>query len=285
MENAAIIEKLNRKGGRLSKSHRKLAAFIAEHYDTAVYMTAARLAEVVDISESTVVRFATALGYDGYPEMQATLREIVRHRLTNAQRLQMRAEMSIEDSVSMALSGDIRNIRTTLDQLDIGVFKQVVEVLSTARTIYVLGMRSAAPLASFFAHYLQYIFDGVRFINPVANDVFETISRISEEDTLFAISYPRYSNRTLEAMAFARSRGAKVLALTDGPLSPLFDASDLCLVAQTEMASFADSMAAPMSLINALLAALGVRNREMLNRNFSKLEEIWDKFRIYANKE
>lgn len=285
MENTAIIEKLNLKGGRLSKSHRKLASFITEHYDIAVFMTAARLAEVVDISESTVVRFATALGYDGYPEMQATLKEIVRHRLTSTQRLQMRAEMSIDESVNMALSSDIRNIRTTLDQLDMNVFKQVVEVLSNARTIYVLGMRSAAPLASFFAHYLHYIFNDVRFINPVTNDVFETISRISAEDTLFAISYPRYSNRTLESMAFARSRGAKVLGLTDGPLSPLIDASDLCLVAQTEMASFADSMAAPMSLINALLTALGARNRDMLNKNFSDLEEIWDKFRIYANKE
>ena len=285
MENTTIIEKLNRKGGRLSKSHRKLAVFITEHYDIAVFMTAAKLAEVVDISESTVVRFATAMGYSGYPEMQAVLKEIVRHRLTSSQRLQMQSEMSIEDSAGLALSGDIRNIRNTLERLDMTVFKQVVETLSDARTIYVLGMRSAAPLASFFAHYLHYIFNDVRLINIVTSDVFETISRISGADALFAISYPRYSNRTLEAMAFARSRGAKVLGLTDGPLSPLLDASDLCLLAQTDMASFVDSMAAPMSLINALLTALGIRNRDILNKNFSDLEEIWDKFRIYANKE
>lgn len=285
MENQTILEKLNLKGGRLSKSHRKLAAFISEHYDTAVFMTAARLAGVVGISESTVVRFATALGYEGYPEMQATLREIVRHRLTNAQRFQLSEDMSIEESATMALNSDLRNIRTTLEQLDMPAFRQVVQTLSDSRAIYVLGMRSAAPLASFFAHYLHYIFDDVRFINPVTHDVFETISRITGQDTLFAISYPRYSNRTLEAMAFAKSRGAHVLGLTDGPLSPLVEASDLCLVAQTEMASFADSMAAPMSLINALLTALGVYNREVLRKNFSGLEEIWDKFRIYAGRE
>ena len=248
-------------------------------------MTAARLAEVVQTSESTVVRFATALGYDGYPQMQKTLQEIVRHRLTSAQRFEMTTELNVRDTVQAVLSMDMRNIRSTLDQIDPVAFERVVEAISHSKSVYVLGLRSAAPLADFFAHYLHYIFDDVRIVNAMNHDIFENISRIGAKDTLIAISYPRYSNRTLESMHFARSRGATVIGLTDGPLSPLHEASDICLDAQTEIASFVDSMAAPMSLINALLTALGVRNRESLTGNFNELEGIWDKYRVYANKE
>lgn len=286
MENLTLIEKLNRKGGRLSKSHRKLAEFINNHYDKAVFMTAAKIADVVGISESTVVRFATAMGYDGYPQMQKTLQEIVRHRLTSVQRFEMTARQSEEDAISSVLSMDLRNIRSTLDGVNKEVFGQTVDVLSRSRQIYVLGLRSAAPIADFFGYYLHRIFDGVRIVNNINHTtIFETISRIGPEDTLFAISFPRYSNRTLESMNFARSRGAKVIGLTDGPLSPLHDASDLCLDAQTEIASFVDSMAAPMALVNALLTVLGIRNQEALMHHFSELEGLWDKYRVYANKE
>ena len=285
METMSIIEKLKKGDGRLSKSHRKIAAFISDQYDKAVFMTAARLGEVLDISESTVVRFATSLGYEGYPQMQKALKEIVRHRLTSAQRFEISVDMAPEDTVKAVLNTDMRNIRTTLQQLNEQVFMQVVETISSSRSIYVLGLRSAAPLSAFFGYYLHYIFDDVRVVNAINNDVFEIISRIGPEDTLIAISFPRYSSRTLESMRFANSRGAKVVALTDGPLSPLHDYSDLCLDAQTEMASFADSMAAPMSLVNALLAALGVQNQERLNDSFEQLEEIWDKYRVYANRE
>lgn len=285
METMSIIEKLKKGDGRLSKSHRKIAAFISDQYDKAVFMTAARLGEVLDISESTVVRFATSLGYEGYPQMQKALKEIVRHRLTSAQRFEISVDMAPEDTVKAVLNTDMRNIRTTLQQLNEQVFMQVVETISSSRSIYVLGLRSAAPLSAFFGYYLHYIFDDVRVVNAINNDVFEIISRIGPEDTLIAISFPRYSSRTLESMRFANSRGAKVVALTDGPLSPLHDYSDLCLDAQTEMASFADSMAAPMSLVNALLAALGVLNQDRLNDSFEQLEEIWDKYRVYANRE
>ncbi|MDD2429247.1 MAG: MurR/RpiR family transcriptional regulator [Eubacteriales bacterium] len=285
METMSIIEKLKKGDGRLSKSHRKIAAFISDQYDKAVFMTAARLGEVLDISESTVVRFATSLGYEGYPQMQKALKEIVRHRLTSAQRFEISVDMAPEDTVKAVLNTDMRNIRTTLQQLNEQVFMQVVETISSSRSIYVLGLRSAAPLSAFFGYYLHYIFDDVRVVNAINNDVFEIISRIGPEDTLIAISFPRYSSRTLESMRFANSRGAKVVALTDGPLSPLHDYSDLCLDAQTEMASFADSMAAPMSLVNALLAALGVQNQDRLNDSFEQLEEIWDKYRVYANRE
>ncbi len=285
METKGIIEKLNKSDARLSKSHRKIAAFIADQYDKAVFMTAARLGEVLNISESTVVRFAASLGYEGYPQMQKSLQEIVRHRLTSAQRFEISGDMTPEDTVKAVLNTDLRNIRTTMQQLNEQVFMQVVETISAARSIYVLGLRSAAPLSAFFGYYLHYIFDDVRIVNAAGNDVFEMISRISPQDALIAISFPRYSSRTLESMRFANSRGAKVIGLTDGPLSPLHDYSDLCLDAQTEMASFADSMAAPMSLVNALLAALGVLNQKKLNDSFEQLEEIWDKYRVYANKE
>lgn len=279
-----VIEKLNRNGNKLSKSHRKIASFISENYDKAVFMTASRLGEVVNISESTVVRFATALGYDGYPQMQKALQEIVRHRLTSTQRFELSAELSQDELLDTALKTDIRNIRTTLDQLDRKVFSGIVDEISRAQTIYVLGLRSAAPLAEFLGYYLHYIFDDVRIVNAMSNNVFETISRIRPTDALFAISFPRYSSRTLESMNFARSRGAKVLALTDGPLSPLHEQADLCMDAQTDMTSFVDSVAAPMSLVNALLMALGMKNRETLSRNFRELEEIWDKYRVYAGK-
>lgn len=285
MQQTTLIDKLNIKGSRLSKSHRKLADFISAHYDKAVFMTAARLAEVVGISESTVVRFATALGYEGYPQMQKTLQEIVRHRLTSAQRFAMTADMTPRDAIDTVLRMDMRNIRTTLEQIDEEVLCKAVDMISDARSIYVLGLRSAAPLAAFFTHYLHYIFDDVRTVKDLSHDIFETISRIDKQDVLIAISFPRYSNRTLESMHFARSRGATVIGLTDGPLSPLHDASDVCLDAQTEIASFVDSMAAPMSLVNALLTALGVKNQEALSKNFSDLEGIWDKYRIYASRE
>lgn len=285
MEQPTLIDKLNKNGSRLSKSHRKLAEFISQHYDKAVFMTAARLAQVVGISESTVVRFATALGYEGYPQMQRTMQEIVRHRLTSAQRFAMTTDLPVKDAIDSVLRMDMRNIRTTLEQINEEAFDRAVDIISSARSIYVLGLRSAAPLAAFFTHYLHYIFNDVRTVKDLSHDIFETISRIDKQDVLIAISFPRYSNRTLESMHFAHSRGATVIGLTDGPLSPLHDASDICLDAQTEIASFVDSMAAPMSLVNALLTALGIRNQETLTSNFSDLEGIWDKYRIYAGRE
>lgn len=283
-EHQPIMNQLNLSGNRLSKGHRKIAAFIEENYDKVVFMTAARLGEVVAISESTVVRFANACGFEGYPQMQRALKEIVRHRLTPAQRLSISTNLSPEELPVEVLKTDMQNIRATIDQMDRAVFAQVVETISNAGTIYLLGLRSAAPLSEFFGYYLRYIFDDVRVISSTVNDTFETIARIKPEDIMIAISFPRYSNRTLECMQFAKSRGVKVIGITDGPLSPLHDVAHLCLDARTDMASFADSMAAPMSLINALIAALGSHKRDTLNNNFSQMESVWDAYRVYAGK-
>lgn len=281
-----IIDKLNKKHGRLSKSHRKLAIFINDHYDKAVYMTAGKIAEFLDLSESTVVRFATAMGYDGFPQMQRTLQEIIRHRLTNVQRFELTQIKDEFSAVQSVLNMDMRNLKSTLEGISKQTFENVIDTLSNAQHIYVLGLRSAAPIADFFAHYLKHIFPNVTIVNNIHHTtIFESISRIDANDVLFAISFPRYSTRTLESISFAHSRGAKVIGLTDGPLSPIHDTADMCLDVQTELASFVDSMAAPMALINALLTALGFRHKERLMKHYNDLEGIWEKYRVYANKE
>ena len=278
-----MIQRLNLSGSRLSKSHRRIAEYILQHYDKAVFMTAAKLGEMVNVSESTVVRFAVALGYEGYPELQQALQELVRHRLTATQRFEMSSDISQEEVLSTVLKADMQNIRSTIDGIDNAAFLRAVQVISGARRIYILGLRSAAPLAQFAGYYLHYIFDDVRVVAAVSTDVFEAISRIEASDVLLGISFPRYYSRTIEAMSFARSRHAQVIGLTDGPMSPLHEVADICLSMRTDMASFVDSMAAPMSVINALIVALGIQNREALNARFKQLEEVWDAYSVYMN--
>ena len=278
-----MIQRLNLSGSRLSKSHRRIAEYILQHYDKAVFMTAAKLGEMVNVSESTVVRFAVALGYEGYPELQQALQELVRHRLTATQRFEMSSDISQEEVLSTVLKADMQNIRSTIDGIDNAAFLRAVQVISGSRRIYILGLRSAAPLAQFAGYYLHYIFDDVRVVAAGSTDVFEAISRIEASDVLLGISFPRYSSRTIEAMSFARSRHAQVIGLTDGPMSPLHEVADICLSMRTDMASFVDSMAAPMSVINALIVALGIQNREALNARFKQLEEVWDAYSVYMN--
>ena len=278
-----MIQRLNLSGSRLSKSHRRIAEYILQHYDKAVFITAAKLGEMVNVSESTVVRFAVALGYEGYPELQQALQELVRHRLTATQRFEMSSDISQEEVLSTVLKADMQNIRSTIDGIDNAAFLRAVQVISGARRIYILGLRSAAPLAQFAGYYLHYIFDDVRVVAAGSTDVFEAISRIEASDVLLGISFPRYSSRTIEAMSFARSRHAQVIGLTDGPMSPLHEVADICLSMRTDMASFVDSMAAPMSVINALIVALGIQNREALNARFKQLEEVWDAYSVYMN--
>lgn len=280
-----LIQRLNLSGKRLSKGHRRIAEYIMAHYDKAVFMTAAALGDAVGVSESTVVRFAVALGYEGYPELQHSLQELVRHRLTAVQRFEMATDMAESEVLPTVIRADLQNIRHTVDAIDAQAFAEVVRRLSSAGTIYVLGLRSAAPLAQFFGYYLHFIFDDVRVVAAGASDVFETISRIRKTDVLVGISFPRYSTRTLEAMRFAHQSGAQVIGLTDGPMSPLHREADICLSARTDMASFVDSLVAPLSVINALLVALALKKRDDLNRHLEKLEGIWDAYSVYINKE
>ncbi len=276
-----MIDRLNQSGKRLSKGHRKIAQYIVEHYDKAVFMTASRLGESVGVSESTVVRFASAMGYEGYPQLQRSLQELVSHRLTANQRFEMSTEIDPREALSVVLKSDMQNLRATLEQMDADVFDDVVKRLLSAGAIYVMGLRSAAPLAQFMGYYLNYIFDNVHLVSSGATDVFEEISKLKENDVLVGISFPRYSTRTLEAMRFAKRCGAQVVAITDGPMSPLADMADATLTARTDMASFVDSLAAPLSLINALLVALGLHRKEALTQHFRQLESIWETYEVY----
>ena len=276
-----MIDRLNQSGKRLSKGHRKIAQYIVEHYDKAVFMTASKLGESVGVSESTVVRFASAMGYEGYPQLQRSLQELVSHRLTANQRFEMSTEIDPREALGVVLKSDMQNLRATMEQMDASIFEDVVKRLLSAKSIYVMGLRSAAPLAQFMGYYLNYIFDNVHLVSSGATDVFEEISKLKENDVLVGISFPRYSTRTLEAMRFAKRCGAQVVAITDGPMSPLADMADATLTARTDMASFVDSLAAPLSLINALLVALGLHRKEALKEHFHQLESIWETYEVY----
>ena len=280
-----LVERLNLSGKRLSKSHRLIADYIVAHYDKAVFMTAAVLGEQVGVSESTVVRFAMALGYDGYPQMQHAMQELARHRLTAAQRFDMTANLPEEEVLPTVIRADLQNIRRTVEQLNGKEFAEVARRLLNADTIYVLGLRSAAPLAQFFSYYLRFMFDDVREVASGTTDVFQSIARIRKTDVLVGISFPRYSTRTLEAMRFAHESGTQVIGLTDGPMSPLHKEADICLSARTDMTSFVDSLAAPLSLINALIVAVGLQKKEELSTHLNKLEGIWDAYSVYINNE
>ncbi len=280
-----MIDRLNQSGKRLSKGHRKIAQYIVEHYDKAVFMTASRLGESVGVSESTVVRFASAMGYEGYPQLQRSLQELVSHRLTANQRFEMSTELEPREALGVVLKSDMQNLRATMEQMDSAIFEDVVNRLLSAKTIYVMGLRSAAPLAQFMGYYLNYIFDNVHLVSSGATDVFEEISKLKENDVLVGISFPRYSSRTLEAMRFAKRCGAQVVAITDGPMSPLADMADATLTARTDMASFVDSLAAPLSLINALLVALGLHRKDALIDHFRQLESIWETYEVYLEEE
>ena len=276
-----MIERLNHSGRKLSKGHRRIAQYIVEHYDKAVFMTASRLGESVGVSESTVVRFAAVLGYEGYPQLQRALQELVSYRLTAVQRFEMSSEIDPNAVLRTVLKSDMQNIRATVEELDNHAFEEGVKRILNAKEIYVIGLRSAAPLAQFLGYYLNYIFDRVHLVSSAATDVFEEIARISEADVVIGISFPRYSTRTVKAMRFARSCGAQVISITDGPMSPLHEVSDVCLNACTDMASFVDSLAAPMSVINALVVSLGLHRKEELSRHFKQLEAIWAANDVY----
>ena len=284
-ETQELIQRLNQSGRKLSKSHKRIAEYIVAHYDKAAFMTASKLGEYVGVSESTVVRFADALGYDGYPQLQKALQELIRHRLTASQRFEMSDEMPQSMVLSRVLKADMQNIRNTIDINDEHMFDNVVETLRNANHIYILGLRSSAPLAEFMGFYMKFVSDSVTVVTSGMSDIFEQLSRIGENDVLICISFPRYASRTVEAMEFAHSRNAKLVAITDGPMSPLHALSDYCLMAKSDMASFVDSLAAPLSLINALLVAMGLSKRDEVARRLQTLEGIWDNYHVFLGKE
>ena len=270
---------------KLSKGQKQIARYIVEHYDKAAFMTAARLGQAVGVSESTVVRFASELGYEGYPQLQRSLQELIRNRLTTVQRMELTDEqLGGGDIVDRILTMDIDKIRRTLEEVSRADFSRIVDTLLNARTIYLIGIRSSASLASFMAFYFNHVFDNnVRLVTSAStSDVFEQLLRIQEGDVFFAMSFPRYSKRTFTAMKFAKERGATTIALTDSSLAPIAEIADLRLYARSEMASFVDSLVAPLSLINALIVAIGIKRKEETSRAYAELERIWDRYEVYT---
>lgn len=266
-----------------SKGQRYIANFIVEHYDKAAFMTASKLGSIVGVSESTVVRFASELGFEGYPELQKSLQELIRNKLTSVQRIEVSNDrLGGGDIFEKVLNSDIEKIKKTLTEVSREDFDGAVNAIVKARQIYILGVRSSATLASFLNLYFNYIFHHVVLVNTTSgSEVFEQVMRIGKNDVIIGISFPRYSKRTVKAMKFASDRGAIVVSITDSTMSPLYKYSDYNLIAKSDMASFVDSLVAPLSLINALIVAVGMKCQDEVYSTFAQLERIWDEYDVY----
>lgn len=267
----------------LSKGHKRIADFIKNNYEKASFMTAAKLGKTVGVSESTVVRFASHVGFDGYPELQKHLQELVKSHLTSVQRMEVAANrMGGDDIINDAFAADAEMLKRTREGVSREDFFGSVAAINKAHKIYVLGSRSSASLASFAAFYLNYLCDNVVLIDTSStSEMFEQMFRISEQDVCIAISFPRYSNQTINALSFAKSRGATIISITDGEMSPIAQYATYLLVAESSMVSFVDSLVAPLSLINALIAACAKENDGHVCENLGELEKIWDKYHVY----
>ena len=278
-----LMSKIQSNMSEFSKGQRLIARYIIEHYDKAAFMTASKLGSTVGVSESTVVRFATELGYGGYPQLQKALQEMIRNKLTAVQRMEVTNDrMGNRDVLRSVLNSDIEKIRLTLDELDQETFNAVVEAILQAKHIYILGVRSSSALSSFIGFYFNLLFDNVKLIHTTSvSEIFEQILRVGEGDVVLGVSFPRYSKRTLKALEYSRNSGATVIALTDSRLSPLSQIAHHTLIAKSDMASFVDSLVAPLSVINALIVAIGMRKQEEVSQVFNKLETIWDEYQVY----
>ena len=270
-----------------SKGQRKIAAFVEEHYDEAAFMTAAKLGEVVGVSESTVVRFATQIGYDGYPYLQKAMQEMIRDRLNSLQRIEVTTgRIGDEDVVESVLNQDIDKIRRTIEEVSREDFTAAVNAIINAEHIYVFGVKSASYIANFFAYYLDLMFGKVTMLNSTSKTTtYEKLFRISERDVMIGISFPRYSTMAVDAMNFAHERGAQVIAITDSMISPLVTNADAVLLARSGIASVVDTLVAPLSLSNALLVAIVIRCKDQITDTFSTLEQVWKEQGIYAFEE
>ncbi len=278
-----VLEQIEQRMPQLSKSQRRIGEFILTHYDKAMFMTALKLGQQVDVSESTVVRFANVLGYEGFPELQEALSDVVKNRLTSVQRHEIAVDkMENKDIITKVISADISKLKHTLEDIDRTAFDNAVEAILNAEHIYVMGVRSASALSSFLGFYLNLIFDNVRLVHTNSmSEMFEQILRVNEKDVVIGITFPRYSRRTVKSMEYARSRGAKVIGITDTPKSPVVANSSYALFAKSDMVSFVDSLVAPMSIINALIVALGLRKQDEVKETLGQLEDIWEEYNVY----
>ena len=268
---------------RLSKGQKLIAEYILKNYDKAAFMTAAKLGTAVGVSESTVVRFANELDFSGYPKLQKALQELIKNKLTTVQRLELSNDfISDGDTLKGVLKADMENIRSTLEKINPYVFEDVLNSIFKAKTIYIVGLRSSTAIAEFLGFYLNIILQNVRVVSYGISDVFEQMINVNEGDLVIGIGFPRYASKTIAVLDFAKGRGADVVAITDSLLSPLAAKADYTLIAQSNMASFVDSLVAPLSVVNALIISVGMREKENISDIFKSLEEIWQDYNVYS---
>ena len=268
---------------RLSKGQKLIAEYILKNYDKAAFMTAARLGNSVGVSESTVVRFANELGFSGYPKLQKALQELITNKLTTVQRLELSNDfISDGDALRGVLKADMENIRATLEKINSHTFEQVLNSIFKAKNIYIIGLRSSTAIAGFLGFYLNVILQNVRMVSYGISDVFEQMINVREGDLVIGIGFPRYTDKTIDALDFAKSKGADDGAITDSLLSPLATKADYTLIAQSNMASFVDSLVAPLSVVNALIISVGMREKENVTETFNNLEKIWQNYNVYS---
>ncbi len=282
-----VIVLIDEKYEHMSKSHKRIAGFIREHYDQAVFMTAAKIGQILEVSESTVVRFASGLGFEGYPDFQRNLELWVKDKLSMVSKIGVKyANTTYSELLTSVLRADIEKINDTMETVDPGAFESAVDALIGARTVYIVGIRSCEPLADFLSFYLNMIRGNVVLLRTTSvSEMFEQMIRINDQDVLIGISFPRYSMRTLKAMEFANDRNARVIAVTDSPHSPMNLYSSCNLFARSDMVSIVDSLVAPLSLINALVVALCLKCPEQVKENLEALEQTWNNYQVYLNDE
>ena len=282
---SSVLQTIRQQMDGFSKGQKRIAEYILSDYDKAAFMTAAKLGKTAQVSESTVVRFASELGYSGYPAMQKALQELIRGRLTSVQRIRA-SEMEEGDLLSRAMHRDVETINATIESIDRAAFANVVEKLLAAEHVYIVGVRSSAFLAGYLNFYLRLLMDNVILVHhSAAGEIYEQMVHIGPKDVLIAISFPRYSNMVIHAVDMACERGADVIAITDNGMSPLMPYAAEALFVQCEALSYVDSLAAPLSFLNALVLAVGYRKRQEVDETFSQLEQVWSKYDIFGKSE
>lgn len=278
-----LMRIIQNKFPKLSKGQKLIAEYILKNYDKAAFMTASKLGVAVGVSESTVVRFAIEVGFSGYPKLQKALQELIKNKLTTVQRLELSNDFVTDgDALKGVLKADMENIRTTLEKINPLTFEEVLNSIFEAKNIYIIGLRSSTAIAEFLGFYLNIILQNVRVVSYGISDIFEQMINVSEGDLVIGIGFPRYATKTIDALDFSRARGAKVVSITDSLLSPLAAKADLSLIAQSNMASFVDSLVAPLSVVNALIISVGMREKKNVAEIFSNLENIWQDYNVYS---
>lgn len=277
-----LIEDIQQQYTRLSKGQKLIAQYLIDNYDKVAFMTASKLGEEVGVSESTVVRFANALGFSGYPKMQDALQELIKNKLTTVQRVEMNQEYSDDGKIlNNVLKSDMDNIKDTLDEMDESLFKQASDKLLKAKKIYIVGMRSSFTVAQYLGFYLDIILDNVHVIRMDMGDAFEQVVRVTEDDVVVAISFPRYSRKSYQVVNYAKEKGAHIISITDSLFAPIATMADTTLLVKSNMASFVDSLVPAISLCNALIISIGMKEKEDIKAYFDDLEKIWEKYAVY----